>query len=49
MPTIDQLDAVLATSDADELPISQGGAARKITRGQLLTGLQPQLAIRAGS
>ena len=49
MPTIDQLDAVLATSDADELPISQGGAARKITRGQLLTGLQPQLAISAGS
>ena len=27
MPTIDQLDAALAASDADEIPISQGGTA----------------------
>ena len=49
MPTIDQLDAALATTDADEIPISQGGTARKVTRGQLLTGLQPQLALSSGS
>ena len=49
MPTIDQLDAALAASDGDEIPTSQGGTVRKVTRGQLVTGLQPQLALASGS
>jgi hypothetical protein len=45
MPTIDQLAPATAASDSDELPVSQGGIARKVTRTQMLAGLQPQLAI----
>ena len=45
MPTIDQLAPATAASDTDELPVSQSGIARKVTRAQVLAGLQPQLAI----
>jgi hypothetical protein len=48
MPTIDQLAPGTAASDSDELLVSQSGIARKITRAQLLAGVQPELAIGAG-
>ena len=49
MPTIDQLSPATAASDNDELLASQNGIARKLTRAQLLTGVQPQIAIKAGT
>ncbi len=45
MPTIDQLETALATSDADAVMLSQNGVAKKATRAQLLAGVQPQLLI----
>jgi hypothetical protein len=49
MSTIDELAPATAASDSDELMVSQNGIARKITRAQILAGLQPQLAIGAGA
>ena len=49
MPTIDQLAPATAASDSDEFPVSQAGYARKLTRAQLLAGVQPGLALPAGS
>ena len=49
MPTIDQLAPATAAADTDEILVSQNGTARKITRAQMLSGLQPALAIPAGS
>jgi hypothetical protein len=49
MPTIDELAPATAASDTDELPVSQGGIARKLTRAQFLAGVQPQLALSAGT
>ena len=49
MPTIDELAPATAASDNDELPISQSGITRKVTKAQVLTGLQPQLAISSGT
>ena len=49
MPTIDQLAPATAASDTDELPANQSGIARKITRAQLLAGLQPQIAVGTGN
>jgi hypothetical protein len=48
MPTIDELPAATAASDTDELITSQGGTARKVTRAQLLSGVQPELAMQSG-
>ncbi len=48
MPTIDQLAPGTAASDSDEFLVSQNGTARKITRAQLLAGVQPQLAVNSG-
>jgi hypothetical protein len=48
MPSIDDLEAAVAAADSDELVVSQGGVVRKITRAQLLAGLQPQLAVGSG-
>ena len=48
MPTIDQLPDALAASDADEILVSQGGVARKMTRAQLLAGVQPSLTMGSG-
>ena len=45
MPTIDQLAPAQAASDTDELPASQAGIMRSVTRAQLLAGTQPQLAL----
>jgi hypothetical protein len=49
MPTIDQLAPATAASDNDELLVSQSGIARKVTRAQVLAGVQPQLAISPGT
>ena len=49
MPTIDQLPPATAASDTDELLVSQNGVARKITRRQVIAGLQPELLIASGS
>jgi hypothetical protein len=48
MPTIDQLDPVVACADSDLLPVSQGGAARRVTRAQLLAGVQTQVSLGPG-
>src|SRR5579863_4012566 len=48
MPTIDQLAPATAATDSDELLVSQGGIARKVTRAQVLAGVQPQLALGTG-
>ena len=49
MPTIDELAPATAASDTDEIPVSQSGVARKLTRAQFLAGVQPQIALPAGS
>ncbi len=49
MPTIDQLAPATAASDTDELLASQNGIARKVTRAQVVAGLQPQLAVASGT
>src|SRR6185312_2690355 len=49
MPTIDQLAPATAAADTDELIVSQAGTARKITRAQVLSGVQPQLMSASGT
>jgi hypothetical protein len=49
MPTIDELDPALAAADTDVLPASQGGVLRRLTRAQLVAGLQPNLAVPPGA
>jgi hypothetical protein len=49
MPTIDQLQAAVASSDTDELLASQSGDTRKVTRAQLLAGLQPAISVPPGA
>jgi hypothetical protein len=49
MPTIDELAPATAAADTDELPISQNSITRKITRAQVLAGLQTQITIPAGT
>lgn len=49
MPTIDELSPATSASDADEFIVSQAGIARKITRAQILNGVQTLLAVPAGS
>jgi hypothetical protein len=48
MPTIDQLAPATAASDTDELLASQSGVARKVTRAQIVSGLQPMLTVPSG-
>lgn len=48
MPTIDQLAPATAASDTDALVSSQSGIARKVTRAQLIAGLQPELSLSSG-
>lgn len=45
MMTIDQLPQAISASDTDELPTSQNGVTRKVTRAQLLAGVQPMMAL----
>jgi hypothetical protein len=49
MPTIDNLAPANSASDADEFIVSQAGIARKVTRAQILNGVQTQLTLPAGS
>ena len=49
MPTIDQLPAALAASDTDELAASQGGILRRVSRAQLLAGVQTQITLPAAT
>jgi parallel beta-helix repeat protein len=49
MPTIDDLPAAVSVSDGDELIVSQSDVARKATRAQMLSGVQPALAIASGT
>jgi hypothetical protein len=49
MPTIDGLAPAPSASDSDEFVVSQAGIARKITRAQVLNGVQPVLALPSGS
>jgi hypothetical protein len=43
MPTVDQLAPAAAATDTDELPASQAGTLRSVTRAQLLAGTQPAI------
>jgi hypothetical protein len=45
MPTIDELAPAPYASDLDEFIVTQSGIARKITRAQVLNGVQAQLAV----
>jgi hypothetical protein len=45
MPTIDQLAPAVAAADSDEHIVSQAGTALKMTRAQILAGVQTQLAV----
>ncbi len=49
MPTIDELAPASSASDSDEMLVSQAGITRKVTRAQMLNGVQPQLAVPGGS
>ena len=49
MPTIDELTAAVVAADGDFVPVSQAGAMRRVTRSQLLAGVQPALALSAGA
>jgi hypothetical protein len=49
MTTIDSLPAAISASDADEIPASQNGIVRKVTRAQLLAGYQQTLALPSGT
>lgn len=48
MPTIDQLAPATAAADTDEHIVSQSGTALKMTRAQILAGVQPQIALQSG-
>jgi hypothetical protein len=49
MPTIDQLAPATSASDSDEFIVSQASIARKITRAQILNGVQAQLVVPSGT
>src|ERR1039457_7097173 len=49
MPTIDELAPATAAADSDELPVSQNLITRKITRAQVLAGVQTQITIPGGT
>jgi hypothetical protein len=45
MPTIDELPAAISVGDSDEFIISQDYVALKATRAQVISGVQPALAV----
>ena len=45
MPTIDQLSPASVAADTDQILVSQNGTARKLTRAQMLDGMQPEIAL----
>lgn len=46
MPTVDQLSPAAAATDTDQLPASQNGVLRSVTRAQLLAGTQAALTLQ---
>ena len=48
MPTIAQLPAATASTDDDELVVSQNGVVRSVTRAQLLAGAQQAITVATG-
>ena len=48
MPTIDELAPALAAADSDAMPSSQGGVLRRISRAQLLAGMQAAITLPTG-
>jgi len=48
MPTIDQLPTATSVADTDTFALSQNGTVRKVTRQQILAGLQPLLSVPPG-
>ena len=49
MPTIDELAPATAAADSDAFPVSQNNVTRKISRSQVLAGVQPQIVIPSGT
>ncbi len=49
MPTISQLTPANAATDSDELVVNQNGITKKVTRAQLLTGVQTALTPASGT
>jgi len=49
MPTIDELAPATAAADTDEFPVNQNNVTRKLTRAQILTGVQTDIVIPGGS
>lgn len=49
MPTVDQLAPATAASDGDILLVSQSGTSRKVTRSQIIAGLQAQIVVPGGA
>ncbi len=49
MPTIDELAPAVSASDEDEFMVSQAGIARKVSRAQILTGVQDQISLPSAS
>lgn len=48
MPTIDELSPAAASADEDLVAVSQGGVMRRVTRAQMLSGMQAALAVAQG-
>ena len=48
MPTINQLPPATAVTDTDAVLVSQGLFTRRVTRAQLLAGLQQQISVGQG-
>ena len=48
MPTVDELVPAVVAADDDVLPVSQSGTLRRVTRSQLLAGVQASLALTPG-
>jgi hypothetical protein len=49
MPTISQLPPAASVTPADAVPVSQGGAAKAVLLGTLLSGMQPAILVEQGS
>lgn len=48
MPTIDELTPAAAAADDDHMAVSQAGVMRRVSRAQLLSGVQSALAVVPG-
>ena len=49
MTTIGQLTSAYAVADGDLVPVWHGAVTYKATRGQIVAGLQPALALGQGT